>query len=65
MKFQLVCNNSECINKSPVWRKFDRLKEHRCKKCGWLLVAFKGIKKYEAKANLKAKQELGERGNVT
>lgn len=65
MKFRLVCNNESCINKSPVWRKFDRLKEHRCKNCGWLLVIFKDSTRLEAKQNLKAKQELGERGNVT
>jgi hypothetical protein len=55
---KLICPNKSCINKSVVYRKFDAMKEHRCKNCDWVLVSAHGHTKREIAFNEKAKQEL-------
>jgi hypothetical protein len=62
-KIKLVCNNESCINKSIVYRRFDRLKEYRCKLCDWLLVVAKQSGTYDIRQDQKAKEQLKEFNN--
>jgi hypothetical protein len=62
---KLICPNESCLNKSVVYRKFDAMREHRCKKCDWLLASAGSVKtKREQAFNNKVKEQLKEMGNV-
>lgn len=57
-KLKLICPNKSCINKSPVYRRFDKLRGYECKACGFDLVRY--ISPQQANQDLKAKRELKE-----
>lgn len=54
---KMVCPNKSCINKSPVYRKFNALDLQRCKLCNTPLVNTAGVRvKQQDKI---AKDQLG------
>ena len=57
-KLKLICPNTACINKSIVYRRFDKLHGYECKACGFDLISFKSPQ--YLKQDQKAKKELAE-----
>ena len=61
---KMVCPNSECINKSVVYRKLESIRQSTCKACGSDLIKLKLQNSLHVKQDNLAKRQLKELGNL-